>query len=126
MVWRTPEHSEIHVRPGFQRAPPLDQFLLAARHLPGAVSAPTSADIKRHQLEVFGFGLEVVHLRERSRRIGKRQMRAHVFDRLALEINAPVIAEGRQVVVAASNRHKLTPSQNGNGAFGVISSMSRT
>jgi hypothetical protein len=82
-----------------QRRAALDQLVVAARHLPGAVDAPVGAvRLERHQLDVLGRGLEVVEQARGFDRVAERRMLGDVARELAVDVDGPAVLERLDVL----------------------------
>ena len=97
MVRRAAHEAAVKLRPSGHRLSLGDQLVVAGRHLPCAVRPAPVADVKGHQLDVLGLGLEVVEAGSHLAAIGEGGMIGDASNALTVEKDLPIGVERRQV-----------------------------
>lgn len=99
MVWGTAHEPVTQFCPGNESLAPLDEFGVAGWELPRAIDASAGAgDFKRHALDIFGSGLEVIERGNRARGVAKGGMGGHAINLHTIDQDAPAIVEAAEVV----------------------------
>ena len=112
VVRRAAHEAVMHPRPGLQRLAARHHFLIALRHLPGAVDAAVGAfGHEGHQFDIFRSGLKIVERGRRLHRVAERRMRGDILDERAVDVDRASVAQrGNVLCTCLCNRHVVLRS----------------